>query len=472
VLHIICGHPFLIDGNVHFFMRMKVGVKEGMASFFHVFCPEGVNSKYRLIVFDDKKEAFIPLTDYYHDQVNRISESSVIAYLNSLEPFFYWLKHKSHYQARKVQWHDEPEAVKEAVRQYLKEQMHCKVRGRDGHEGIYLTSKSSKTVQLFLAAIKGFYKTMIRSKKYSHANPLIDLDFKDNIAEQPGSRLNRPRMPQVAGTEEPISFRKQTDSYFKVINEEWVPEIIGDWDLPYRIYQSGDTKGWRLRDEVITRFMFETGARISEILELTVGDYRKRSDLHELAATNKGSYKRRIKFIRISPETLKLLIKYANSERRHFSSTQIRFNDLSDDEPLFLSTRGTPYTYSAFYSNWTNITKYAGIKLNPHKARHWFVTSMLRGIFEQSETAAQIEDKTKQLIEYMKWRDPETLAVYEHYYDEQKFRDLHEKLQENYMKREKEYLKSAKTRSKVEKPTIQTVFEETYAPEIRISSNK
>ncbi|MGG3308294.1 hypothetical protein ABER23_12770 [Paenibacillus lautus] len=48
-----------------------------MASFFHVNCPEEVSSKYRLIVFDDSKEAFIPLTEYYHDQVNRISESSV-----------------------------------------------------------------------------------------------------------------------------------------------------------------------------------------------------------------------------------------------------------------------------------------------------------------------------------------------------------------------------------------------------------
>ena len=36
-----------------------------MASFFHVYCPEGVNSKYRLIVFDDTKEAFIPLTEFY-----------------------------------------------------------------------------------------------------------------------------------------------------------------------------------------------------------------------------------------------------------------------------------------------------------------------------------------------------------------------------------------------------------------------
>ncbi|XEC92502.1 tyrosine-type recombinase/integrase [Paenibacillus tarimensis] len=177
-----------------------------------------------------------------------------------------------------------------------------------------------------------------------------EIAFTDNsVSEQPGERGNRPRMPKAAGTEEPLSYRKQTDSYFKIINEEWVPEIIGDWDLPYRIYQAGDSKGWRLRDEVITRFMFETGARISEILELTVGDYRKRSDMHELAATNKGSFKRRIKFIRISPETLKLLIKYVNSERRQFASTQVKFNDLPDGEPLFLSTRGTPYTYSVLF---------------------------------------------------------------------------------------------------------------------------
>lgn len=129
--------------------------------------------------------------------------------------------------------------------------MHCKIRGRDGHEGVYLTSKSSKTVQLFLSAIIGFYKTMSRLKKYTQANPLIDLEYKDSVSEQPRERGNRPRMPKEAGTEEPLSFRKQTDSYFKIINEEWVPEIIGDRDLPYRIYQAGDTQGWRVRDEVI-----------------------------------------------------------------------------------------------------------------------------------------------------------------------------------------------------------------------------
>lgn len=102
--------------------------------FFHVYCPEGVKSKYRLIVFDDTKEAFIPLTEFYHDQVKRISESSVITYLNTLEPFFYWLKMKSSFREEKVSWNDEPQAVNEAVRQYLLDQMNCKIRSRDGYE--------------------------------------------------------------------------------------------------------------------------------------------------------------------------------------------------------------------------------------------------------------------------------------------------------------------------------------------------
>jgi molybdate-binding protein len=127
-----------------------------------VYCPEGVQCKYRLIVFDDEKKPFIPLTDYYYDQINRISESSVIVYLSTLERFFLCLMHKSHYKGLKVFWNDDAKAIKEAVRQYLIQEMHCKIRGRDRHEGIYLTNKSSKTVQLFLSAIKSFYKTMIQ----------------------------------------------------------------------------------------------------------------------------------------------------------------------------------------------------------------------------------------------------------------------------------------------------------------------
>ncbi|MEC0206924.1 hypothetical protein P4H39_30380 [Paenibacillus lautus] len=136
----------------------------------------------------------------HHDQIKRINESSVLAYLNTLKPFFYWIEKKSSYKGAIVQWNGEPIGVKEAVRQYLIQEMHCKVRGRENHEGIYMTSKSSKTVQLFLAAIKGLYRSMLRMKMYPYENPLVDLEWEDNYGELPGARQNRPRMPQAAGT--------------------------------------------------------------------------------------------------------------------------------------------------------------------------------------------------------------------------------------------------------------------------------
>lgn len=97
-------------------MPMNGAVRGNYGELFHQYCPEEASSKYSLIVFDDEKKAFIPLTEYYHHQITRIGENSVIAYLNVLEPFFYWLKHKSQYQGRIVEWNDEPEAVQVAVR--------------------------------------------------------------------------------------------------------------------------------------------------------------------------------------------------------------------------------------------------------------------------------------------------------------------------------------------------------------------
>ncbi|OAB27470.1 hypothetical protein PMSD_23495 [Paenibacillus macquariensis subsp. defensor] len=89
------------------------------------------------------------------------------------------------------------------------------------YEGIYLTNKSSKSVQLFLSALKNFYKTMIRMGMYVEANPLTDLEFDNNLSDRQGVRPNRPRVFQAVGTEEPMEYRRQTDSYFKIINEEW-----------------------------------------------------------------------------------------------------------------------------------------------------------------------------------------------------------------------------------------------------------
>ena len=63
--------------------------------------------------------------------------------------------------------------------------------------------------------------------------------------------------------------------------------------------------------------------------------------------------------------------------------------------------------------------KYADIKLNPHKARHWFVTTRLREIHNISKNESEIHQRKNELIKYMKWKNPDTIRVYEHYFDEE-----------------------------------------------------
>lgn len=53
-------------------------------------------------------------------------------------------------------------------------EMYCKVREKDAFWFVNKTNKSIKTVSRFLSALRSFYKSLIRLKKYKFANPMID----------------------------------------------------------------------------------------------------------------------------------------------------------------------------------------------------------------------------------------------------------------------------------------------------------
>lgn len=417
--------------------------------YWFAYCPKHVESKYQLLVFKDN-QPFIPLTDYYDDCLGRIDKSSAISYLNCLLPFFKWLEEESNYQGKKVQWNDSEEKIRVVLEAYLMHEMNCKITDKDNFRFVDLTNKSPNTISRFLSALKSFYKTMIRLKQYSYSNPLIDSqailhNYKEEIE---GVRKDKPRMPSIAGTEETITHRRLTDSYFKIIDEEWQPQIIDDIDLPYQIYQAGKKASWSLRDVVIARMLFETGARASEIIELTIGDYRQRKSHQEFITFNKGSHGKKIKTIRVGKDTVKRLFNYIDTERKSFDQNHMNFEQLPDDAPIFLSSKGTPLTYQAWYHHWNRAMKINEISLNPHKARHWFVTSRLREIYNISKSDAEIQQRKNELIKYMKWRNPDTIIVYEHHFDETKHREAHDKMLEQMQQNEKEYVKQQQTSRK------------------------
>ena len=249
-----------------------------MGSYQYYYCPKGIESRYELLVFNGESEPFLPLTEHYHDCIGKIDKSSALSYLKCLLPFFRWLDKASNYQGKRVKWNNPPEAIRVAVEDYLMNEMGCKVREKDTFRFVNRTSKSPNTVNRFLSALKSFYKSLIRLKQYNYSNPLIDsyaiLDEYKSQTE--GVRKDKPRMPSEAGTEDATPHRRLTDSYFKLINEEWQPEIIDDPYLPSQVYQAGKKVNWSLREFVIARMLFETGARASEVIELTIDDYRSR----------------------------------------------------------------------------------------------------------------------------------------------------------------------------------------------------
>jgi hypothetical protein len=373
-----------------------------------------------ILVLDQEQKVFKPLTIYFEEELSRISNKSALSYVNVLLPFFSWLKQKSLYQGNRVKWDDSPLAIRESIRTYLLDYMFCKITpDNKGHyQFVKPTGNSPNSVKLFLAAIKSFYATMIRLNMYPYNNPCIDPFGKQHDIFYGSFREGRPRIPDIAGTEIPLhSYRRNTDAYFKLVDNEWTPTIIDDITLPFKILKGGRSVGWSLRDHLIARLLFETGARATEVVEITVGDYRNRTSVRELDTFSKGSLGKRIKFLSFSNETAILINRYLKTERLYFDKTNKRFEDLEDADPFFISKWGTPYKYHTWYQNWCKGCSAVNLKVNPHKTRHWYVTQALRTIYEASQTEGEVKRKLHELISYMKWRSTETIKTYEHYFD-------------------------------------------------------
>jgi integrase len=190
------------------------------------------------------------------------------------------------------------------------------------------------------------------------------------------------------------------------------------------------------------RILFESGGRLSEVVGLTVGDWAARGLLQETQAFSKGSHGKRVKFLRFSTETAKLLRRYFDTERRRLDCNQYRLDDYLQagrdkradlyEVPLFLSHQGTalrPKTFRDLY--WNRACQEANIEADVHQARHWYVTQIIRAIYETTRSESEINRRLRELIEYMGWRSGwETLDAYQHYFDPQRHAEIQNALHE------------------------------------------
>lgn len=407
--------------------------------------PEGSVSRYPLIVVDGSGLPHLPLTQFYQLTQQFLADGTTRTYLQTLLPYFTYLTADVWRCQRGDQWDSKPEAVRESVRDYLTHHLHCKARPHDTYELVLLTGRSPSTVRIFLSALKQFYTIARRSGWYPYAHPLIDsslLLLQEVVAEECRASGQAPRMPQVSGVEVPQD-RFSSDNYFRLAGETWIPHPIDDPHLHQHLVNHFEVAKLDLRDRIVVRMAYETGARISELVQLTIGDWRKRGCNQEALTFSKGSRGRRVKAIRFSPETAKMLRQYANVDRKMLDRGRRRLEQLDDSDSLFLSKRGRPYSYEAFKPHWYALCQAARIDLNIHGLRHWFTTQSIREIVANATGTEAIVRGKEALVRYMAWRSPGTLEAYEHFFQAADHAQIQDQLFVRLYERDKQYLETS-----------------------------
>ncbi len=414
-----------------------------METAFRIITRKSADHRYPVLVFDLDHRLHFPLTIFATEAVKRSSTSTARTYLNALVPFFSWLE-TDEWQGRSGRhWTDAPEQIRLAVEDYLIARLKCKLKEhRAGFQLVSLTAGTRSTVRVFLSALKLYYRVMRSQGLYHHDNPLVDglpttlAEVEEHFAEDDSG----PRMPQISGVITPKKRQRLSDSYFKLVGEVWVPQVIDDPQLPARILAGGRCVGWRLREQCIARILFESGGRISEVVGQTLGDWVARGLLQETQAFGKGSHGKRVKFLRFSAATAKLLRRYCDTERRGLDLHHYALDDYlqaarSDgldlyQAPLFLSRHKTPLTPKTFRDYyWNPACHAAGIEADVHQARHWYVTQIVRSIYETARSEAETQRRLRELIEYMGWKSGwETLEAYQHYFDPQRHAEIQDQL--------------------------------------------
>jgi hypothetical protein len=209
--------------------------------------------------------------------------------------------------------------VRVLAAQYLEEELGCAIRQhRLGFELVSITARSPSNVGVFLASVRLFFNVMREIGCYAGENPLVDVGARVPDDPSDDDHDDRPpTMPDSSGVEAPRSRKRLTDSFFKLVGRDWTPQIVDDPTFPVSVLTGGrGLQRWGLREECVTRLLFETGGRIFEITSLTLGDWRNRGLTREASAPSKGSHGRRVKFFRFSSDTATLLRRYFDSERQ------------------------------------------------------------------------------------------------------------------------------------------------------------
>jgi len=189
---------------------------------------------------------------------------------------------------------------------------------------------NEKSVNRGLAALRGFYKYLLREKKID-VNPVANIEL-----AKVWTRL---------------------------------PDTLSKEEMNLLLSQPGIKTPVTLRDTAMLELMYATGIRVSEIISLTLNNMNWQ--VGYLVVMGKGGKERIVPVGRFAYDYLNEYVSHARSQFVKGQRTNI----------LFLNRSGKGLTRQGF---WKIVKKYvnkAGLKkkIHPHTFRHSFATHLLEG---------------------------------------------------------------------------------------------
>ena len=189
---------------------------------------------------------------------------------------------------------------------------------------------AANSVNRSLAAIRGFYKYLLREKKVDHT---------------------------------PVSHIELAKVWMRI------PDVLSRKEMAYLLAQPGSGTPAEVRDSAMLELMYATGVRVSELIGLSVNSINWH--VGYLVASGKGEKERIVPIGRTAYDSVK---KYLETARPLF----LRGGGCS---LLFLNRFGKGLTRQGF---WKIVKRYAsmaglGERVHPHTFRHSFASHLLEG---------------------------------------------------------------------------------------------
>ncbi len=386
-------------------------------------------SQYPLLIVDTAGSPVFFLCEWYRRKKAIDPGRTPDTYLDMALPWAGFLLRRGY------AWNAKPEQLLAFLVEFLRDDIGCLV-GSDSHreDGLFVQTTgasplSKSSLGVLLAALTSVYDILIGSGYYAYQNPMRS-ERMIQLKQEHLRQVKNAGAPDHAGirseTHQETNRAFPTNQFRQRRKKVWEPQVVLEPDAVHkRMHETIDymiRHATFQRDRVILLIIRQTGARISEVIEMTVGGYRKARHTGRALVKNKGSRGCEEKTIHFTTSVDRYLHDYIRTERaRYDPQRRKRVEDLDDHDPLFLTRTGKPYSRAAFYHHWNKLfapaqrqfKKQEQVEFTPHDLRHLRVTRAVIKYRQDANGDAAVEaELLGGFQQLMGWRSPETMKIY------------------------------------------------------------